>query len=147
VRDFAWWSSLVTADAKRGLEMNRTRRAEVDGKVYWSLGPTRSRPTREGRAHLLPIYDEYLVAYQDRTAVPHASLPAGSPGRPFTTFQHALLIDGQVAGTWRTARTPRAISVQATGLRRWTKSERRALAEAAERFASFQAMPVDLTVR
>jgi len=87
------------------------------------------------------------VAYQDRAAVPHASLPAGSPGRPFTTFQHALLIDGQVAGTWRTARTPRALTVQATGLRRWTKSERRALTEAAERFAFFHSMPLDLVVR
>ncbi len=34
VRDSVWWSGLRTADAKRGLEMNRARSDEVDGLKY-----------------------------------------------------------------------------------------------------------------
>jgi hypothetical protein len=67
VRDFVWWSGLTTADAKRGLEIVRARQAAIDGLTYWTAGPdARAALPRRGVAHLLPIYDEYLVAYRDR---------------------------------------------------------------------------------
>ena len=40
-RDFAWWSGLSIADAKRGLEINRARQAVIDGRTYWSIGARR----------------------------------------------------------------------------------------------------------
>ena len=51
--------------------------------------------------HLLPIYDEYIVAYRDREAVPHTRL--GPERSEFAIFQHALIANGQIIGTWRTA--------------------------------------------
>ena len=71
-RDFVWWSGLTDADARRGLEMHAAPRSEtVDGLTYWTIGAPRRRSAREAAAHLLPIYDEYLIAYRDREAVPH----------------------------------------------------------------------------
>src|SRR5688572_3851501 len=70
VRDFVWWSGLPTADAKRGLEMIEARREEVDGEIYWTSGRTLPSMARPPLAHLLPIYDEYVVAYRRRVAVP-----------------------------------------------------------------------------
>src|SRR4029453_9380851 len=74
VRDFVWWSGLTTADAKRGLEMNRAREEVIDGRTYWSIGrppsPLRGYAvTSSAEVFLLPVYDEYLVAYRDRDAV------------------------------------------------------------------------------
>jgi Winged helix DNA-binding domain len=80
-------------------------------------------------AHLLPIYDEYLVAYRDRAAVPNATLPRGSA----VTFQHALVIDGQVAGTWRM----KNFAMTITPVRRLTGRERKAARHAASRYARF----------
>jgi hypothetical protein len=78
VRDFVWWSGLTKADAKRALEMNRARKQEVDGRTYWTLGQTTPpRRVHETAAHLLPIYDEFLVAYRDREAVPHGPVDRG----------------------------------------------------------------------
>src|SRR5688500_17522208 len=65
VRDFVWWSGLTTADARRGLEINTARREEIDGRIYWTIGPPPLAATRDHRVHLLPIYDEYIVAYRD----------------------------------------------------------------------------------
>ena len=71
IRDFAWWSGLTIADGKRATEMIRAQREMIDGLAYWSVGPSARRTARDERVHLLPIYDEYLVAYRDRQAVPH----------------------------------------------------------------------------
>ena len=145
IRDFVWWSGLTTPDAKRGLEIIRAAREEVDGLIYWSVDPSPSGTPRERLVHLLPIYDEYLIAYRDRDAVPHG--PSVIPsGRTPVTFQHALVIAGQVAGTWRTARGPRALSVKATALRTLKPRERRALAETVDRYQRFQGVPVDFSI-
>jgi hypothetical protein len=136
VRDFVWWSGLGTAEAKRGLEIAGARQRSVEGHTYWTIGRDADGPSRPGRnpiVHLLPIYDEYLVAYRDRAAVPHATLPRGSA----LTFQHALVIDGQVAGTWRLNRNGDVVSMTITPLRALTRAERRAIGVAAARYERF----------
>ena len=145
IRDFVWWSGLTTGDAKRGLEINRATRQDFGGRTYWSLEPSSTDSTREQLVHLLPIYDEYLIAYRDREVVPHGPsvIPAG---RTPVTFQHALVIAGQVAGTWRTTRGPRALSLQAALLRSLKPRERRALAETIGHYERFQGVPVKLSI-
>ena len=133
VRDFVWWSGLTSADAKRGLEMNRATSKAVEGLTYWSI-PCRVAPVvRDHLAYLLPIYDEYLIAYRDREAVPHGS--AALTIREGVTFQHALIIDGQVAGTWRLTRDMSGPAAVPVPLRRLTSTERKAVADAVQRRA------------
>jgi hypothetical protein len=62
VRDFVWWSGLTTADAKRGLEIASARSETIGGLHYWRIGARRSPPALSEAIHLLPVYDEYLVA-------------------------------------------------------------------------------------
>jgi hypothetical protein len=145
-RDFSWWSGLTIADAKRGLEMNGGRREDVGDLCYWCVGKPRKESTSDTGAHLLPIYDEYLVSYRDRVAVPHG--PSTIPsGRTSVTIQHAIVVAGQVAGTWRHAtRTATAVALAGALLRPITKRERRALDEAAKRYERFIGRPVTLTV-
>ena len=137
IRDFVWWSGLTTADAKRGLEMNKARREEIDGLCYWTIGSHRAVATKGELAHLLPIYDEYLIAYRDRQAVPHSVtvLPSASGGA--ITFQHAVVIRGQVAGTWRIARRDNALQITIWLLRPISDVERRSLVRAAGRYERF----------
>lgn len=142
IRDFVWWSGLSTTDVKRALDIIRARPEEVDGRTYWTTGRMPSRATRAHLVHLLPIYDEYLVAYRDREAVPHVSSRGASGERAQVVFQHALVIDGQVAGTWRPERQGRSALIHAIPLRRLTAAEREALAAAVDRYARFLAAPV-----
>jgi hypothetical protein len=140
VRDFIWWSGLRTADAKRGLEMNRARSHDRDGLKYWSLRRTAAGgSSRKTGVHLLPIYDEYLVSYRDHQAVPRPAYALGG-------FQHALVIAGQVAGTWRTVPGPKQLVVSVTPLRRLTAAERRGLTRAVARYRRFLGVPVSLSV-
>jgi hypothetical protein len=131
LRDFVWWSGLSTSLGRRGLESVRARSEELNGLTYWTVG-TESKITRAGKAgvHLLPIYDEYLVAYRDQRAVPRPAYMLGG-------FQHSLVIDGQVAGAWRTLVADGRTTVEVSPDRRLTPAERRGVAHALARYQRF----------
>jgi len=145
VRDFVWWSGMATADAKRGFEACRAASEAIDGLTYWSVA-SGAGSLRDATAHLLPIYDEYLVAYRDRVAVPHAPSGITSESGQRVIFQHAAIVDGHIAGTWRTFRGPRDVTVTVTPLRRLKRDERRALANAGERYQRFLESPVEVQI-
>jgi len=149
VRDFVWWSGLTTSDAKRGLEMNKARRRDAGDATYWTIGSPRRGATRDFRVHLLPVYDEYLVAYRDRDAVPHGppTIARGSGASGTVTFQHAVVIGGQVAGTWRRMQNTKTIAIDVVPMRRLTRPERHALDEATHRYERFLCAPVAVSVR
>jgi hypothetical protein len=147
IRDFVWWSGLTTPDAVRATEIARASSRIVDGRRYFTIdglasvlsAPSRSsssRTRRRRRLHLLPIYDEYLVAYRDRFAVPHGRTTIVTNGR-VVGFMHALVIDGQVAGTWRPSPRARPGEVDLALVRRLTVSERQELAVVSRRYARF----------
>jgi hypothetical protein len=140
IRDFVWWSGLRTTDARRGLEMNRARSREVDGLKYWTIGPEsgNASPPKAG-VHLLPIYDEYLVAYRDHRVVPRPAYAIGN-------FLHTLVVGGQVAGTWRTIPSDEGFVVDVRALRRLTLAERRALIQVVARYRRFLGVPISLSV-
>ena len=142
VRDFVWWSGLRTSAARRGLDIVKARSCEQDGLTYWSVA-TRSTPVRADLVHLLPIYDEYLVAYRDRVAVPHGPGTIKTGSR-VVGFRHAMVIDGQVAGTWRTETNGRAAMIQVTPMRRLRTAERKGIAAAVDRYARFLGTEVSL---
>ena len=137
LRDFVWWSGVSTADARRGLDIARARPQTCDGLDYFTVGPESRAAAKDGRAHLLPIYDEYTVAYRDRVVVPHGPAVVTSPaGRPIN-FRHALVVDGQIAGTWRTVATSNAVKVEVRPLGRLDGASRRAQDRAVERYSRF----------
>jgi hypothetical protein len=69
LEDYAWWSGLTVADARAGVEMAEPRlvREVRKGRAYWLIPSTVSPGRSEPGAHLLPNYDEYLIA---ATAIP-----------------------------------------------------------------------------
>jgi hypothetical protein len=131
VRDFVWWSGLRTSDAKRGLELIRARSREVDGVRYWSVGSARAASSN-GRSlvHLLPVYDEYLVAYRDQHAVPRPAYLLGN-------FQHALVIGGQMAGSWKVTSGRTGVALEVIPTRKLSAGERRGVEQAAARYGRF----------
>lgn len=143
--DYGWWSGLVVGDARRGIEIagRDLERRVIDGRTYWSAGPSGAVPRRAGGAHLLPNYDEYLVAYRDRDALvgPSGRRAAATP-RGSDVFAHSLLVDGRLAGSWTRTHRRDGVTVDVVPYRRLTPGDRRAVADAAERYGRFMRQAV-----
>jgi hypothetical protein len=90
---------------------------------------------------LLPIYDEYLIAYRDRGAVAN---PAYASRITITseTYCHYVIVDGLLVGTWKRAETPAGIDVNVVGYRSYPPAYRQAIAVASERYGAFLGKPV-----
>jgi hypothetical protein len=144
IRDFVWWSGVATSAARRGLDIVKARSTVGDGLTYWTTGAERAS-TAGPAVYLLPIYDEYVVAYRDRMAVPHGPASIDSAKMGSVTFQHALVCDGAIAGTWRTVKQRDRLALQVTPLRPLRGAERRGLAAAGERYAKFVGVPVSIS--
>jgi Winged helix DNA-binding domain len=133
VRDYSWWSGLTVQEARAGLEMTGSTLAHevVDGRTYWFVPTKSARRHPPPVVHLLPNYDEHLIAYRDRG--PMLSAPSSDHG----LFTHQLVIDGLLAGAWRRAPGTRTVGIDVLPYRRLTKAESRALDEAVERYSRF----------
>jgi hypothetical protein len=113
IGDFVWWSGLHVGEAKRAVELvRRSLTSEVVGpSTYW-CGDSDVHTKDGGRGvHLLPAFDEYLIAYKDRSAV----LPKAHQQRTVSSngiFRPIVVVDGEVAGLWRRTTVNRDLIVQ-----------------------------------
>jgi DNA glycosylase AlkZ-like len=137
VKDFAWWSSLPMAEAKRALLLaaDLLKSTPVDSIEYWQMRNTPAPSAGPSPILLLPPFDEYTVAYADRTAAADASLlPSIGHG-----LAPNILVNGRIAGTWKRTLLPGgdAVVLAPTLLRILNRKEQAGLAATAERYAEF----------
>jgi len=143
VHDFAWWTGLTLTEARAGLDAV-TSRLVVDkrgGAEYWLSAAAGSAAHEALRVHLLPGFDEYVLGYKDRgdvLAPEHASkIVPGNNG----IFMPALVVDGQVVGTWTRTRTRTALSLTLHPFAPLAATDE-SIAAAAQRYGDFIGVPV-----
>lgn len=145
-QDLAWWASITVADAKRGIAANAARlgSAEVGGKCYWFVPSSRLAPFSAPVLHLLPNYDEQLIAYRYRGNVVDTTLTKKAGAGFFDA--HLILIDGLLVGGWSRQLSATRVDVTARLLRRLSTAEADALTEAARRYSAFLKLELKLSV-
>jgi hypothetical protein len=139
LQDFAWWSGLNAADAKRGLELveRRLEKETIGEKVYWSLRSDETAAHASATAYLLPAYDEYFVAYKNRQSL----LDAQQSLTTWDLLGPTVVIDGIAAGRWKRTNDKKSIEIEFT--RAVKKAEREAVAQATTRYAEFLGVDPD----
>jgi hypothetical protein len=151
-RDFAWWSGLSMADVRLGLELASPslHHELIEGVPHWSGGDVPGpgdEPPDSRTAHLLSSYDEFLVAYRDRSASTDADGRTGLLPFPYgSVLASAVIVHGRIAGTWKRRRTGAAVTVEAVTPYVLDAVATTALAAAAGDFGRFLQAPVTLTV-
>ncbi len=88
---------------------------------------------------LLPAFDEYTVAYSDRSVAAGPSV-LGSIGHGL--FPN-ILVDGRIAGTWKRTLRGNGVDVKLRLLRTLNKKEQAGLASAVERYVAFLGHPLE----
>jgi winged helix DNA-binding protein len=137
MQDFVWWSGLKTADVRAGLEMCRRDLADelIDGKRYWFAPRQRQLVTPARSAYLLPTYDEYLIAYKDRSASLDKERWQTVVSRGL--WSAPIIIDGRVIGGWRSALKNGQPTITLDLLSTLKRADQRLLDAASLRFAAF----------
>src|SRR5262249_49515461 len=102
LRDLAWWSGLTLADAKRGVAALGSTAAHfvVEGaELYDVADADRASSSAAAPALLLPNFDEYIIAYANRSALFDAPELGKKLGDRL--YRHFVVVDGVVVGGWR----------------------------------------------
>jgi winged helix DNA-binding protein len=143
LHDFAWWSGLTLADAKRGVEAAGSflNRQTHDGRAYWHAAAARTSARAARVAHLLPNYDEYFVGFKDRSAFAERVRHIRASRRVNALMGHILSVDGQIVGGWRRT-LGKTVEVELDLLVSLTAAERNLVGRAATRFGEFLSLPV-----
>ncbi|MDQ2961025.1 MAG: winged helix DNA-binding domain-containing protein [Candidatus Dormibacteraeota bacterium] len=137
IMDFAWWSGLRVAEARTAFELAAPAEAEdLDTPVaYWEAARGNDLDV-ERTVHLLPNFDEYTVAYTDRSHLlgeAWASVPEG----PMRALQNVVLWRGVTVGTWKATVRGGAGSIAVRLDQPLPPAARRALHEQLERYGTF----------
>jgi hypothetical protein len=138
LQDFVWWSGLTTADARAGLEMAKRSLAQEasNGQTYWLASSTPATKHRAPAAYLLPAFDEYTVAYKDRSAVldPTYTRRANSGNG---ILHPTMVVNGRVIATWKRALKKDVLAISHSPFAKLKRADTNAIAEAANRYGKF----------
>jgi hypothetical protein len=148
-QDFAWWSGLSLAEVRRGLKAIEAdcEQTSVDGRTYWTATPTAPStpmPATDGpAAFLLPPYDEFTVAYKERSAFldPTRALAAQGYG-----IGPSILLDGRIAGTWKRTLQKDAVLVKLNLFATPGEEQHAALVKAVEAYGRFIGLPAVISM-
>lgn len=146
VKDFAWWSGLSQKDALSGLESVKKKLAvETEGGAVYYSRPNMAGAGKDS-AYLLSIYDEYVIAYRDRSALGGERYVEKllAMGNALTAV---FILSGKIAGTWKRTIKEGIVEVLAAPLRKLSVTEKKELAMAAKRYGKFLGLPAVLRLK
>jgi hypothetical protein len=114
IHDLAYWSGLTIADAKKAaaslpLEFERSK---IDDKEYIFL-PSSATVKANTATFLMPDYDEWGMSYKDRNALTTDKPIIPRFKQETSEYSHWLVIDGQIAGSWKLSVNKGSVMVDA----------------------------------
>jgi hypothetical protein len=150
LQDFIWWSGLSSADARVGLDAIESQLLweTIDGQTYWRSSSAPSKQENLKIAYLLPGFDEYLLAYKDRSAsldVPRYKRTTPTNGMLPAT----IVIDGRVVGTWKRVLDLKKdrVFIEANPFAAFNEEENNVFALAAGRYGEYLGLSAELRAR
>ncbi|GAB3265539.1 winged helix DNA-binding domain-containing protein [Larkinella harenae] len=137
--DFGWWSSLTLTEIKTAIELVKADflSAEVDGQTYWMPAATPDLARETTTVFLLPVYDEYLVAYKNRSAPLSGLSPTQVAKAGNGIFSPVIVADGRVVGTWNRKKTKHSFLVETNLFVSLNSAQQEALLAAMDRYQAF----------
>ena len=142
-KDFSWWSGLAEKDAENAIELigSHLDRKIVNGKEYWFAPREPGEIPDPPTALLLSVYDEYTIAYKDRSDLSEAREIERMIARG-NSFPAVLILDGKVAGTWNKRMKSQALEIRLDPFRILDDEEQEAVEAEASRYGRFFGVPV-----
>ena len=110
-------------------------------KIYWYSNGIKLAIPEPPSALLLSIYDEYTIAYKDKS-----DLSSGRDVERMISRGNALtaviILKGKVAGSWSKSLKKNTIEIKLNPFRKLTEDEQEALKAEIARYSRFTGVPV-----
>jgi hypothetical protein len=114
LRDFIWWSGLKAKDARLGIEAASAalKQVTVGTKTLWFDAMLLQSSSTPDDMFLLQNYDEYIVAYADRSKLldPEHAAILGLRTNPL--FYNCMVFEGKIVGVWERSITAHDVVVK-----------------------------------
>jgi hypothetical protein len=145
LKDFSWWSGLGDKDARvaLGLIESNLEQATVDDRTYWFSPQGEVKTPDSPSVFLLSVYDEYTIAYRDRSDISEARdiermIAMGN------ALNAVIILNGKVAGTWNKVRKKNSVGIRLNLFRTPDKNEQEAMESQVDRYGEFVGIPAVL---
>jgi hypothetical protein len=148
LKDFSWWSGLSIKDTQTALDMIKPKlTAEtVENRTFYFIQTTKKQENFKTQAFLLSIYDEYTIAYKDRSDLSDKRDIERliSMGNALTAV---IILNGKVLGTWKRDVKKDTVMIKASLFRDINTPEKKALEKASDEYGKFLGLKptLDLT--
>jgi hypothetical protein len=143
-RDFAWWSGLSLKDTDEAIEFIQSKLTQfsLNGKTYWFSPETEDENFNSSalnsakQAFLLSIFDEYTIAYKDRSDISEKRDIERmiSMGNALTAV---IILDGKAVGTWKRILKENSVEINLTPFKKLNGYELEFIKKAAEKYGKF----------
>jgi len=136
IQDFTWWSGLNTKEAKKGLEANKSsfKKKDFEGKAYWFSKESKDIELKNV-IQLLPTFDEYLIAYKDKSAAYEKNAKHDKIFQD--SFWNSILCKGKIIGSWRRTLLKNKVNIYPKFFRKLTKPEEEVFNTAVKNYGDF----------
>jgi hypothetical protein len=145
-KDLAGWLLKPLGLAREALALvgDRIVHEQVDGVTWLTHVDALPAPGAPAGVHLLPQWDEFLLGYKSRDiTLPSEHSAKVVPGRNMV-FSPTLVVDGEVAGTWRRQARGGRVLVQVSPFAPLTAARWREVETAATAYGRFVGQPVEV---
>jgi hypothetical protein len=147
LQDFTWWSGLPAADTRQAIELikGEFQSESIDGKTYHFANNIIMPEVTDETVHLLPPFDEFIVAYTDRSAAVEAKYAErmneiSNRG----VFWPVIVINGQVKGIWKRTFNRASIIMDFQPFTELSHSMKTLIESAAGSYGSFMGKMVEI---
>jgi hypothetical protein len=141
--DFSTWSGLTKSEAKKGFDMVRSQFvADTLDKQEFLFAPC-ALPDKSTlkRIYLLPIYDEFIMGYRDRSAI--LQFRSKLEPKPSVAFDSTIVSNGQIIGTWKRIIKVKTAELAFHFFKPPTKMQLALIRKEKDRFAAFTGLTAE----
>ena len=112
IKDFSTWSGLTLKECKNGLKAveSNFEREVIDDNEYYFSNDISSNKNSYHDIYLLPIYDEFIMGYKDRSTI--LEYKNSLKNIPLFHYDCMIVFDGQIIGTWKRTLTKKTIDIE-----------------------------------
>lgn len=141
IQDFAWWSGLTVAEVKKGIQTIKSdlQNEIQNGQQYWMSNNMHFEKVKTKGVFLLPSFDEYLVAYKDRSL----AVDKAHTKNIFSVngiFSSVIIVNNKVEGTWKRSFEKDKVRIETNLFSELSKAKKSAVIKVAKQYGKFSEM-------